>query len=1035
MNNRPRVTFAVCALLSWVYWHGSLAAAPAQTAEQAWLANARLDAELHDVCFVDASHGWAVGDRGVIWHTDDGGAHWRQQASGVDLALRSVHFLDAQQGWIAGGWRRPYTHLSEGVLLHTVDGGNTWRADRGLLLPSLRKIGFFDAQRGWAMGDSSPQFPTGVFITGDGGRSWSAATGAAGSWLAADFIDPQTGAIAGRRGALATARGGTLQPSRTPPLGLRALCDIKLSPGGGWLVGEGGLVLTSHDLGTSWQQPAGEIRQPRDAPFDWRAVSTWHEHCWIAGAPGTTVLHSADGGQTWDHLATGQSLPIGALEFIDAQRGWAVGALGTVLSTSDGGRSWQRQRAGGARAAALAIFSEAETVPLEMITRLAGQDGYLLAVELLARRDVEPAGNSGEAASAADRATAAMLSQGASSTSAAWRFPLRQQGVQRTSEQVVAGFNAANDGQGIQQLDAWLVRQIRAWRPSVIITHSASPRGDDPVGHVINQLVLQAVEHAADPTRLPEQLVDMGLEPWSVQRVLGSLPPGEQGTVSISTAQFAGALGGSLAQQADAARALLHRDYAGGPESLGFRLLVDRTGLSQGGKDIFSGIAIPAASDARRAQVAASPWAVEEMRRMAQQQRNVRAILDRADESTRDPGHFMAHVAPLTATLDDDSAAGVLHQLGDYYWRSGRWPQAAETFDALLTRFPDHPLAPAAARWLAHYWASGEAARRFATASGVQLVQYKQHATAMPAAALAGETDQQQIADRIDRAVGAVHHDPQAVDRAERAAELGKLIANRWPGLYQQPKLRFALNAAERRRGFGQAADRYLQSMLATSGDDAWRRCAAAEQWLQSDRTAHPPMPVENVRRSGQPPHLDGVLDEPVWQRARSLELTSAQHDDGAWPTVAQLAYDEQFLYLAVRCRKAPAATYTAAKGPRPRDADLSASDRVELLLDIDGDRATWYRLSVDHRGHAHDSCWGDSSWNPAWYIASASDEQTWTVEAAIPLAELATSLPQSQTVWAAQVQRIVPGAGFQAWSRPAETTGLGQGLGYLIFE
>ena len=34
------------------------------------------DAELTDVTFVDPDRGWAVGDRGVIWQTVDGGRHW-----------------------------------------------------------------------------------------------------------------------------------------------------------------------------------------------------------------------------------------------------------------------------------------------------------------------------------------------------------------------------------------------------------------------------------------------------------------------------------------------------------------------------------------------------------------------------------------------------------------------------------------------------------------------------------------------------------------------------------------------------------------------------------------------------------------------------------------------------------------------------------------------------------------------------------------------------------------------------------------------
>ena len=39
------------------------------------------DAALTDVCFADAQNGWAVGDRGAIWHTADGGRNWRRQSA------------------------------------------------------------------------------------------------------------------------------------------------------------------------------------------------------------------------------------------------------------------------------------------------------------------------------------------------------------------------------------------------------------------------------------------------------------------------------------------------------------------------------------------------------------------------------------------------------------------------------------------------------------------------------------------------------------------------------------------------------------------------------------------------------------------------------------------------------------------------------------------------------------------------------------------------------------------------------------------
>ncbi len=65
------------------------------------------DARLNSVYFVDAAHGWAVGDRGVIWHTDDGGAHWALQPSGTVCALQSVWFTGDKTGWIARDSQSP----------------------------------------------------------------------------------------------------------------------------------------------------------------------------------------------------------------------------------------------------------------------------------------------------------------------------------------------------------------------------------------------------------------------------------------------------------------------------------------------------------------------------------------------------------------------------------------------------------------------------------------------------------------------------------------------------------------------------------------------------------------------------------------------------------------------------------------------------------------------------------------------------------------------------------------------------------------
>ncbi|RDI99685.1 glycosyl hydrolase [Dyella solisilvae] len=59
----------------------------------------------------------AVGQRGQIVYSDDGGGSWRQAVVPVSSDLVAVSFPTPQQGWAVG---------HDGVVLHTSDGGATW---------------------------------------------------------------------------------------------------------------------------------------------------------------------------------------------------------------------------------------------------------------------------------------------------------------------------------------------------------------------------------------------------------------------------------------------------------------------------------------------------------------------------------------------------------------------------------------------------------------------------------------------------------------------------------------------------------------------------------------------------------------------------------------------------------------------------------------------------------------------------------------------------------------------------------------------
>jgi len=965
----------------------------------------RADAGLNDVSFVDPQNGWAVGDRGAIWHTEDGGRQWVLQQSGVSCRLESVSFVSPQVGWAAGWVSHPYLHTGAGVLLWTTDGGQHWSHDPRLLLPALKRVRFFNPRQGWAAGCPSAMYPSGVLVTESGGRGWNPVLGEkTPGWLAADFLGPQAGALADGRGGAAVVRREGIRPAEIPDLGLRSPARMKLTtPVGGWLVGQGGLILRTADEGAAWHAPPGDLSELAAGQYDFAAVEVRGPKCWIAGTPGTRVFHTPDAGRSWLALPTGQSLPLAAICFVDDEHGWAVGQLGTILATSDGGQSWRCQRAGAKRAALLGLFSGPDDVPFELFARLSGNEGYLGAVELLNRRDVELAAR--EEVSLADRAREALLCVGAAGATTAWQFPVRSVGLQSHSDQVVEVWDRLHDGRGLEALEAYLVRQIRTWRPEVIVTQDAAG-GGDPVGHLLHQAVLRAASQAADPAAQPDQIVRVGLQPWQVRRVYSALPPEVQGEANVGGAQLADRLGRSLGNLASQARGLLDDRYRPGPQSLGFQTVFDQSPQPQGRHEFFGAVALPPGSEARRALAEPGSETLDLVRRLAQKQRLIHAILQRSGRDPRTSAALLAQADDLLGGLDPDSGTELLFHLAQTYQDTGQWPMAAEVYELLVKRYPGHPLVRAALVRLVQYYSSSEVARRMEGAPGAAI---------------------RQVAARSDLL------EPSR-SRLERAAALGQEIRQARPDLAAHPAVGFCLASVDRQGGEPRQAERFYAAQSMGTARDAWWSCARGEQWLASPRGG-PPKPVLRCRAARGKPRLDGRLDDAVWKEVGPAELHSPLGDDAAWPAAVLAAHDGEFLYLAIRARQSPQATYEPTPGVRPRDADLSARDRVEWFFDTDRDYATFYHLSVDYRGWTAEDCWGDATWNPTWYVAAATGDGAWTVEAAIPLAELAAGPPGAGTAWAVGIQRIVPGAGFQSLGAPAAPEVIPEGFGYLVFD
>ncbi|MDA1049792.1 MAG: YCF48-related protein [Planctomycetota bacterium] len=1031
MRHGRRIFMVALALLLVLAAWRELSAQPASTPPE-MLA----DAALHDVFFHDADRGWAVGDRGVIWTTEDAGQHWRLADSPVNCSLQSIHFIDDQNGWIVGGWTHPFSQRTSGVVLRTENGGRRWTQVSAETLPNLARVKFFDQRRGWAVGTPSTMYPAGVFRTEDGGRSWSSfATDQRNEWLTGDFADANHGFVVGRNGAVAAFGSTALQPLVKPETGLRHLRAARATnPGRLQVAGDGGLLLVTDDAGRSWHAPELPLPPQVADKIDFRAFETIDNYAWLAGNPGSCILRSRDHGRSWQLLHTGQSLPIHAITFVDARRGWAIGALGMILVTHDGGETWLPQQ-GGKRAAMLGLFAEASEVPLELLARYCGDEGYLGVIESLTRRDVEA--SSATTASVDQRLSAGVIAASGAYANATWRFPLRQSDLKMSAESIAHGWSLTNGTDGGTALEEYLVLRLRQWRPDVVVTRAADPRRNEPLAQLVSQAVLRAAEQAADPSAYADQIRVLGLEPWQVKKVCAVADGEGSGAMAIDTSQLATRLGRTIHEHASQSYGLLRDRWAPVPRRRGIELLSSKVPGAVAGRDLFSGVAISYASDARRAEGHPQATSLAELKRATQKQRVVESLLTRAAADAENIAAWSAQIDELTRELGPPAGGDILYQLAQHYRELGRYELACESLQHLLRKDPAHALSDAAISWCFEYLASEEAGNAFGTQPAIasHLVQQAAVANAFNAALPPNLNRQLEVTSYDSRAQRAGFDAPSdATDPLERLLFQAESIQHLRPVLFAEPSLRFAVASAYRRQGNLHAASRLYQQVAGSQPVGAWRQTAHGELWLTS-RKGHSPKPLLSCQRVSEKPFLDGKFDEEIWASAAQAELKSQLGDDVDWPATVQLARDDEYLYLGIQCRKIRGLPYATTSEERSRDPDLSAQDRVELLLDTNRDYSSYVKLSVDHRGWTGETAWGDARWNPEWFVAAESSGETWSIEAAIPFAELGHEQIADGEVWACGVQRVVPGVGFQSWTQPASVAGCAEGFGFLSLD
>jgi photosystem II stability/assembly factor-like uncharacterized protein len=1001
------------------------------------------DAALHAVQFVDPQEGWAIGDEGAIWHTINAGQTWERQPSGVVASLRSVWFLNPYMGWIVGREELPLGEPgrvsagSLGVLLFTKDGGLTWRQTAVNSLPGLNCVRFVDHKTGFVAGDATEQYPTGVFRTTDSGRTWQAVPGPRfPGWLAMDFQDSDNGTLAGPWSRLGVLRDREIAAADVDALGPRAMKGVKVMGNDAVAVGEGGMVLLSRKVGGArWTY--ADLPLPSNLRTDWdfHTVSCIGDQLWVAGRPGCAILHSSDRGQNWDIQSTSQLLPLHGLFFADDKRGWAVGDLGTILGTVDGGKTWKVQKRGGQRAAVIFIHSRPSGLPIDTIAVLGARDGYLATAVRV--NGSEPSSTPPDQAQENLRFAAAVRKAGGSSAEMFWQFPLAQHLARADEPEIRKAWDRLHADRSREALLRHLVMTLRMWRPDVIVTDFPDGKSS---GWTSDALVVQAVREAfalaADPEACPEQ-ISLGLQPWAASKLYARWMSSVGAEVAVDLNDASPRLSATPRDFATPAAELLGDQAL--PTQRFFHLLESRIDGAAQHHDLMQGLSLARGGTARREQDALAepdPHLLQAVRT----RRNLEAMAEKPADKLASPEQLLAQTGPLLAQLPDDQAPAAANAIAGYYARMGQWPMAREIYRLMADRYPAHPLAIEAYRWLVRHDSSSEARRRrelgqFMIVAKAKFEETPQAQAPVPASGIrqAAATMRGGQAAPTEGILATLSNRTEIRQWNENCLKMGNELAALGPLFAQDPGIQFCLQAAHRNLGEVEAAREWYTQFRRDGAPGPWRDAAAAELWLLN-RTGPPPKPVALCRQTASRPFLDGQLDDACWQDLKPITLTNAVGETTKeYPTQAWLAYDKEFLYLALRCRHPDGHRVPPVK-VRPQDADLRPFDRVSLLLDLDRDYSTYFHLQVDQRGCVCEDCWGDRSWNPHWYVSVQSDPTSWQIEAAIPLVELTGDPVSLGKAWACNIVRMIPGRGVQALSLPADVQPRPEGMGLLIF-
>lgn len=194
---------------------------------------------------------------------------------------------------------------------------------------------------------------------------------------------------------------------------------------------------------------------------------------------------------------------------------------------------------------------------------------------------------------------------------------------------------------------------------------------------------------------------------------------------------------------------------------------------------------------------------------------------------------------------------------------------------------------------------------------------------------------------------------------------------------------------------------------------------------LSTSSTAQPGRPggpeeAENylVTETGNPPVIDGSVDDPAWEQAAPIPLSYERYPQpNAEPPVETrfyITYDEENLYVGFRAFDPAPGEIRAHLMDRDEQQQLNRDDHVGFTIDP-FDNGEWgFQFRMNPLGVQADAIYSDRSgqtrfsWDAIWESAGSFREEGYEVEVRIPLSSINVPADARQS-WRFQAFRVYP--------------------------